>query len=412
MNDKANPTTQTQTNPASPGTTPAAATPIDEAITENVALLFSPSAPLASADPEKKEDKRAVWACVPDSFSYEKPTVLIYFHGFNNYVTVSVKQPSGVHRSPPFGWINAFRNDNRRGNVGGTSASGPKYGLDKPFQKHSPLVLVPEVGVADSTSEATVDATRATFDSFDWTAFKAAKAAFDKAKKDHVVPLPPEPHAPPDVPPWAEDGTGKMGTTSGLGDLIDNCIIRLKALPKPSRSSNYLDPAKALDQTKLKRIFLSGHSGGGLPLSDTAKSDLALGGAVPIDLWSLDSTYGTGTTAYPNFCKTLDGLGKLGNGASLSRFVGIVIKNTGTDTNPKSNNRMTDIIKDINKLGLKAGKVTEIDYNHSHAATELPPLETALSTKPMVVIRITGGVVHDEIPKVFIPILVRTAAGV
>lgn len=398
-----------QTNPAPPGTLPAGVTTIDEAISPNVALLYSPAAPLASnSDPNKKEDRRAVWARVPDTFDPDKPTLLIYLHGFNGYVTVSVANPNGVHRSPPFGWINGFRNDGRFGNVDGTLASGPKYKMDQVFQKHSPLVLVPEVGVADGTAQAVVDPIITL-----WETFLAQKKAFDAAKKARVVPLPPEPTRPSsDVPPWAKNGIGQMSTADGLGNLIDNCIVRLQKLPKPLRTPNYLDPAKPLDQSKLKRLFLSGHSGGGQPLAVAAASNLALGGAVPIDLWSYDSTYGTGKTEFPDFCQTLDRKGKLGNGPGLSRFVSIVIKDSATDVKRGSPDRMTDIAKDINSRSLKAGSVTEVDYNHNNVATELPRLETILSTKPMVLIRITNGsVVHDMIPTVFTPILVRTSAS-
>lgn len=393
--------------PPPPGTLPAGVTPIDEAINANVALIYSPEAPLASdKDPNKKEDKRAVWARVPDTFDPDKPTLLIYFHGFNGYVTVSVARPTGVHRSPPVGWINGFRNDGRIGNVDGTLASGPKYRLDQTFTKHSPLVLVPEVGVADGNAQATVDPIIA-----QWETFARLQKELQAAKKAGVVPLPPEPTKPAtDVPPWAEDGVGQLSSQDGLGNLIDNCIRRLQALPKPSRSPNYLDPAKALDQTKLKRLFLTGHSGGGGPLAAAAASKLALAGTIGIDLWSFDSTYGTGKTEYPAFCKALDA--KLGNGPGQSRFVGIAIKGTATDSKAGAQNRLTDIVKDINALGLKAGRVTEVDYNHNRAATELPALEATLSSKPLVVIRIVAGsVVHDSIPTVFFPILVRTAAS-
>jgi len=148
--------------PGTPAPTPAAPGLIDEAINSDVGLLFSPEAPRATSVTEKKEDQRAVWACVPPTFDLDKPTVLIYLHGFNGYVTVSKTAPTGVIRkTEQGGWVANFRNDGRRGNRAGTRASGPKYKIDQTFTNHSPLVLVPEVGLPNLQSAVSVDAVRA-----------------------------------------------------------------------------------------------------------------------------------------------------------------------------------------------------------------------------------------------------------
>jgi len=92
--------------PGTPAPTPAAPGLIDEAINSDVALLFSPEAPRATSVTEKKEDQRAVRARVPPTFDLDKPTVLIYLHGFNGYVTVSKTAPTGVIRkTEQGGWV-------------------------------------------------------------------------------------------------------------------------------------------------------------------------------------------------------------------------------------------------------------------------------------------------------------------
>jgi len=92
--------------PGTPAPTPAAPGLIDEAINRDVALLFSPEAPRATSVTEKKEDQRAVRARVPPTFDLDKPTVLIYLHGFNGCVTVSKTAPTGVIRkTEQGGWV-------------------------------------------------------------------------------------------------------------------------------------------------------------------------------------------------------------------------------------------------------------------------------------------------------------------
>jgi len=392
--------------PGTPAPTPAAPGLIDEAINSDVGLLFSPEAPRATSVTEKKEDQRAVWACVPPTFDLDKPTVLIYLHGFNGYVTVSKTAPTGVIRkTEQGGWVANFRNDGRRGNTAGTRASGPKYKIDQTFTNHSPLVLVPEVGLPNLQSAVSVDAVR---------------AARIKFETDNPAPRTPavEATGPPDVPPWAFDDVGKCGAADGLGKLLDNCFKRLAALPKTAGGPNYLDPAKPLTRTKIKRLFLSGHSGGGKPLAafvqstPTEPATEVLNGTIPTDLWALDATYNTGADEYKNFCSKLDAAGKLGFGAGLSRFVAVVIQDTGTDKASAKNpgRRITEIVAEINGLKLKAGSVVEVNNFRAKDASQVTALEAKLKN-PMVVIRVRD-VAHDEIPTVFIPIFMRTAATV
>jgi hypothetical protein len=67
--------------------------PPDEAIDRQAALLYSPEAPLAGTRGAHC-DHRAVWAFVPAPAA-ARPSVLVYFHGMNNFVTVSAARPGG-----------------------------------------------------------------------------------------------------------------------------------------------------------------------------------------------------------------------------------------------------------------------------------------------------------------------------
>jgi len=96
----------------------------------------------------------------------------------------------------------------------------------------------------------------------------------------------------------------------------------------------------------------------------------------------------------------------------LSRFVAVVIQDTGTDKASAKNpgRRITEIVAGINGLKLKAGSVGEVNNFRARDASQITTLEAKLKN-PMVVIRVRD-VAHDEIPIVFIPIFMRTAATV
>jgi hypothetical protein len=384
----------------------------DWAIDANTALLFSPEAPLVGSAP--RDDQRTVWAFVPASLDYAKFETLFYFHGHNNYVKVGYcDHKTGLKPD----WLRAVR----RVDLGPTAA-GPKYELDKlPTDFHSPLVLVPEVGTDNPASSdpkyAAVFASEGSYET--WRKQRAKylkeKEEYDKAKKNKVTPLPPEPvpPTPSDVPFAVVESRGKLADPDGqrIQKIINDCCDRLRKLPKrdSSAATTYLEvaPDKKVDASKLKRLYLSGHSGGGVPLSAACTNTIArLKGPddTPTDLWVLDATYGSGLNEYSSFCKELFDAKKLGNGSGLSRFVGVVIKNSPTDVSSKDNPppRMTDIVAKMKSEGLP---VKEVEFKKD---SDLPELEKALMCNPIVIIRQTA-VEHDRIPTKFIPILLRTA---
>ncbi len=385
----------------------------DWAIDDHAALLFSTEAPLAASG--ARDDHASIWSFIPDAFDYAKPEILFYFHGHNNYVKVGYcNHKDGVRPD----WILPVR----RGDLSDGRASGPKYQFDKlPTTPHAPLVLVPEVGRnnpnnTNTTKYPGIDKVLDTPAHYaDWhatsKAFHDAKKAHDDAVKKKDPSPPPAPPPPPapvpsDLPPAVTETAGRMDSDMDqIKKMIDDCCNRLRRLPKRvTTTGTYLDvtPQKLVDSSKLKRLYLTGHSGGGVPLTSACKNNLArLTGAtdMPTDLWVFDATYGTGVAEYTSFCKDLTDKGKLGNGAALSRFVGIVIKGTQTDTD---SNGMTDVVKNMKSVGLT---VKEIEFSGD---SDIPMVKSTVMCNPITVIRITGGSVqHDNIPIKFPPILLE-----
>ena len=391
----------------------------DWAIDDKTALLFSSEAPIASTK-TGRDDATAVWSFVPTAFDYAKPEALFYFHGHNNYVKVGYCD----HKD---GLVPDWVMPTRRFEMA-AKASGPKYKLDSlPTSPHAPLVLVPEVGRDNPENHDPKYASVLDTDAHyaDWRkthrefhaaldAFKKAQKTYDDAVKKGVTPLPPKPPPPAKPPPPPEpvpadvpfavnEIGGRMATDKDqVKKMVDDCCNRLRRLPKRvTTTSTYLEttPDKMVDSSKLKRLYLSAHSGGGVPLSAACTNKLArLTSAddMPTDLWVMDATYGSGLAEYSSFCKELNDAGKMGNGPKLSRFVGIVIKGTSTDTN------MTAIIAKMRGDGLT---VTEFEFKGD---SDIPKLKSILMCNPITVIRETS-VPHDDIPTKFIPIFLETA---
>jgi hypothetical protein len=399
--------------------------PVDDwAIDDKTALLFSPEAPIASASPatstSKRDDRTAIWTFIPDAFDYAKPEALFYFHGHNNYVKVGYcDHKEGLTPDWVLG-TRKFEVD--------AKASGPKYGLNSlPTTPHAPLVIVPEVGRnnpdnSNTTKYPNINNVLDTADHYkEWRKQKKewddANAAYNKAVKDKVTPLPAKPPPPPQpvpasMPTAVTETAGRMGTdVEQIKKMIDDCCTRLRRLSKRvTTSATYLEtkPDKLVDSTKLKRLYLTGHSGGGVPLTSACTNKLArLTGKddMPTDLWVFDGTYGTGKDEYTSFCKDLSDKGKLGNGPLLSRFVAVVIKNSSTDVDvPKEGqlNRMTTIVKKMRDSGLT---VKEVEFK---ADSDIPMIKSTVMCNPITIIRNTA-VEHDHIPTKFIPILLVTA---
>ncbi|HZU99525.1 MAG TPA: hypothetical protein VFF73_22640 [Planctomycetota bacterium] len=345
-----------------------AATATDYAIDAKQAMLFGDKAPLA-ARATASPDESATWAYVPRSPTKKDFRLLAYFHGWEGFVLVDKKGAS----AKPDWWP---------GEIGGTRASGLKYGIGAAVEGFPGTVaLCPEDGVPDTGKDTTTPDP------------KDATKTITRHKGPH----------------HANTDSGSFAKADGLAAWIDQCCAHLAAL----RSSQGAYFASALSSADLHHVYLSGHSAGGKPLAACAASELVR--KVPTDLWLLDCTYGWGNKEYPDFCDAMKA--SLGNAKDKCRLVGIAIKSNGSGT-------AEDMKKVIAGIKAKGLPVDEVDYA---SPPDLGAVVTALSTNPIVVIWVgkedwakkeSWGTFrdcnvpdHDRIPSFFIPILLATAEG-
>jgi len=345
-----------------------AACPADLPIDARTALLFSDLAPLAGAR-RRGCDHKAIWTFVPAPRP-EALSVLIYLHGNNNAVPVDSARPGG--RAPdwaPKRTGSALRSAHGPLVPGAPVAAGPKYAMDTAAQTSAqrPVVLVPE-DVIPSTG------------------------AF-----------------------WAVGAAGTLGAPRQLGSMVGDCFQRLSRLRSPSGGA-YLGPA---NMASIRRLFLAGHSGGGVPLAPSAASTLAL--TVPTDLWLYDCTYGAARNpSYVRFCQHWKARGLLGNDARSSRMAIFVTPD------PRTTSVAADIIHTLRKPFSAAGRrfpgltyarltraglspsVPRVDIVEAMPDATVAQVETALRTSPVVFVH--TGVAHDHIPLVWTPRLLNTAA--
>jgi hypothetical protein len=365
----------------SPDDTPAAPR-VDHALDAQAAMLFCPKAPLAEAT---ATDRSAVWACVPPGHDVDAPRVLVYFHGHNYFVTAAQSATKAgsrvVARAPDWLSGRGLSAATLKGAAQGPAGSFYKFdalasmaGCPSP-----PLVLLPE----DSSEDATYDPS--------------------------LVPAPTR--ADPDARKvkqgfWArESSLGTLADPTTLGEMIDDCLDRLTRLSPTGAvvatpgTGSYL--AKALRSTEVKRLFLTGHSGGGVPLfTACARARMALTQAT--SLWAFDATYGHPAASVRSFCEAWEALGRLGMGPDDSRVV--LIYNPASETQPGA-----DEVRDDLRSGGPGGagkKLTVQEVGHA-GARDLPAVEAALRACPIVIIR--TNVAHDAIPQTFTPILLRNA---
>jgi hypothetical protein len=342
--------------------------PPDLPIDARTALLFSNLAPLAGTA-MRGCDHKAIWSFVPA----QRPSalsVLIYLHGNNNAVPVDSAHPGG--RSPdwaPRRTGSALRSAHGPLVPGAPVAAGPKYAMDSAAQASAqrPVVLVPE-DVIPSTG---------TF--------------------------------------WAIGASGNLNVPRRLGDMVGDCFRRLLRLRSPSGSA-YLGLA---DVAMIRRLFLAGHSGGGVPLAPSAVSTLAL--TVPTDLWLYDCTYGAQRNpSYVRFCQHWRARGLLGNDARSSRMAIFVT------SDPRTTNVAADIIHKLRQPFEASGtrfpaftygrltraglppKTSRLDIVEAMPDATVAQIETALRTSPVVFVH--TNVAHDHIPLIWTPRLLSTAA--
>lgn len=245
----------------------------DVPIDDTQAVLFPAEAPLVPA--AGLRDARAVWVHVPRR---PKPRVLLFLHGYDNYVTVDA---GGRPRVPDW----AAADVAARSGAAAKSAAPLIYGLDRLAEQNTgqkPIVLVPE----DST---------------------LAQGAF-----------------------WARVPAGQYADPARLESLVADCLAHLACLRGP-QGRPYLSASFA--RARPERVFLCGHSGAGLILQEAAGSSLVLPETgVPTDLWLFDCTYWSQITNFVQFCARWHRERRLAAGnARASRFVCVYRPQTQTE---------------------------------------------------------------------------------
>jgi len=317
----------------------------DVAIDGAIALLFPVQAPLTPAP--GRRDARAVWARVPP---HPATSVLLFLHGYNNYVTVDVQ---GRSRVPDW----AADDPAARAGALSKPAAPLVYGLDRLDSARtgkSFVVLVPEDGAL-------------------------ARRSF-----------------------WATTPRGQYANPARLGALIAAafahlaCLRRLDGLPYLSLSGP--------DRVGLERVYLCGHSGAGLPLQEAAGSDLALPRAgVPTDLWLFDCTYWSDVANFVQFCAHWHRAGRLGaRRRTAARFICVYRPHTQTEA-------IADILRGqiAQTLGVSAASLVKDHITGDTGDNFAAEIRPALLTHGVLFLRTS--LPHDDIPTYFIPRLLETA---
>jgi N-acetylmuramoyl-L-alanine amidase len=384
--------------------TAAACTASDVAVTDTMALLVSGHAPLPVTTAEtarlkKKpisgavDDYKSICSIVPPN---PQERLLMFFHGNNNYVTVApsgdvpVKaDPSGHSRVP------RWATDSAHAGASGKPAAPIKYRLDSLDAGQSSLAPADAFDGLDSKRPVVLVPEDAEF----------------KAGGTWAVP-------PPGQYGKANDGTLTGPGTKGLEELIIDCYDKLRCLKNPS-GSYYLEPRMENPASwagNLRRIYVSGHSGGGKPLVEAAGADCVLVtssstmgvGNRAAELWLFDCTYKFGIHNYVNFIKNWKSAGHLAYAADGARFICVYGPRTKeSDTESEADSLRGEIAK---VLGVKPGSLLKLhDSNDMKSASMIKTVIPALRSSPVLFIR--TGVGHDNIPTKFIPLLLRTAAS-
>jgi hypothetical protein len=325
----------------------------DVAIDDSTAQVFCEQAPL-SPGPGCR-DARAVWCHVPPGPDH---SVLIYLHGFNGYVTVDEK---GRSRVPDWAAGDAAARAGAAGKLAAPLGSGLDR-LDAGKTGKKPVVIVPEVCTLASGSF------------------------------------------------WAKEPTGQYTDRARLGGMIADCGKHLARLQRPGGghylANNFLNDASPTGggkhaRTGLERIYLCGHSGAGLPIEEAANATLISPEASPTDLWLFDCTYWSRVDGFVKFCERWHRASRLAAGRrDASRFVCIYRPQTQTEE------VADDLRSEIATLRGVKPEALVIDHSPTNLDSEV---RSAFKRTGVVFVR--SYVPHDEIPTVFIPVLLETAAS-
>ena len=374
----------------------------DVAVTDTMALLVTANAPLPVSSGERsriapdagaRDDYKSVAAIVPES---PERRLLVFFHGNNNYVTlaptgnVPTKVDASNHSRVP-----------RWADPSGRAAAARK--------KAAPLSYA---------LDALASSQRALQPSTSFT---------NSAVKDPVVLIPEDAERTTgnfwSIPPPGQYGAGNSGTPSGPGsvvlqELVLECYDHLRCLQTPS-GRPYLSPgmsSRASWVGNLERIYVSGHSGGGKPLLEAAGADMALitrssvagVGGRAVEMWLYDCTYNFGTHNYVNFCINWNNAGLLNYGPTGARFI-CVYRPAEPQSNTESEaDRLRGLIATALRVPAAGLRVLH-DSSDMTSRSMVNDVIPALASRPVVFVR--TNVAHDAIPRLFTPLLLRTAAS-
>jgi hypothetical protein len=127
-----------------------------------------------------------------------------------------------------------------------------------------------------------------------------------------------------------------------------------------------------------------------------------------VELWLYDCTYGFGTHNYVNFCGNWNAAGLLAYGPAAARFVCVYRpRSPESDTETEA-----DALRDqiAAKLRVPAAGLRVLhDSGNMASPSMVTDVIPALTSRPVVFVR--THVAHDDIPRLFTPLLLRTAAS-
>ena len=197
-----------------------------------------------------------------------------------------------------------------------------------------------------------------------------------------------------------------------------DCYEKLRCL-KNNFGLHFLDPRmeyRASWVSNIRRIYLSGHSGGGKPLVECAGADCMMvtstsvmgAGGRAADLWLFDCTYGWGTGNYVNFIRNWKNAGHLAYAPDGARFICVY----GPKTDQSDTETEADLLRGqiASALGIKPDQLLKRhDSGDMKSKVMVQEIIPTLRSSSVLFIRTNVG--HDNIPRLFTPLLLKTAAS-
>jgi hypothetical protein len=210
---------------------------------------------------------------------------------------------------------------------------------------------------------------------------------------------------------WAKEPAGQYADARRLGSLVADCLTHLAELRRPdglpylagdfSKRTGSKSPNRQSGPS-LDRVYVSGHSGAGLPMEEVAGSAVMRPeSGAPADFWLFDCTYWSKVEGFVRFCEAWHRAGRLAGGRpEAARFVCIYRARTSTE-------EVADDLRGqiARAIGVEPASLVK-DHSPDNFDKEIKP---ALERTGVSFLR--THLSHDEIPKFFIPVLLESAAN-